>query len=88
MSIPTTTAAAKPGLWQDRKFRWLIASVALVSVFEFLSLMGGEYKLRRSFAFPFFAVLILAVGWRTLWSGLKALAKVNFRSSLRLLKFE
>lgn len=76
----TTTEVAKPGLWQDRKFQWLIASVALVAVFEFLSLMGDDYKLRRDIAFPFFAALILAVGWRTLWSGMKALSKLNFRS--------
>lgn len=79
----TETKTTKPetlGLWQDRKFQWLIASVALVAVFEFLSLMGDGYKLRRDIAFPFFAVLILAVGWRTLWSGLKALSKLNFRS--------
>ena len=70
----------KSGLWQERKFLWLIASVALVAVFEFLSLVGDEYKLRRDIALPFFAVLILAVGWRTLWNGLKALSKLNFRS--------
>ena len=68
------------GLWQDSKFLWLIASVALVAVFEFLSLMGEGYKLRRDIALPFFAALILAVGWRTLWNGLKALSKLNFRS--------
>ena len=70
----------KSGLWQDTKFLWLVASVALVAVFEFLSLVGDEYKLRRDIALPFFAVLILAVGWRTLWNGLKALSKLNFRS--------
>ena len=70
----------KSGLWQDRKFLWLIFSVALVAFFEFLSLMGDNYKLRRDIAFPFFAAIILAVGWETLWKGLKALAKINFRS--------
>jgi Cd2+/Zn2+-exporting ATPase len=70
----------KASLWQDRKFLWLIASVALVAVFEFLSLVGDDYKLRRDIALPFFAVLILAVGWYTLWNGLKALLKLNFRS--------
>jgi Zn2+/Cd2+-exporting ATPase len=70
----------KVSLWKDAKFLWLIASVALVAVFEFLSLMGEDYKLRRDIALPFFAVLILAVGWRTLWNGLKALSKLNFRS--------
>ncbi len=66
------------GLWQDRKFLWLIASVAVVAVFEFLSLTGRQ--LPRNVAAPFFAAIILAVGWRTIWNGLKALAKLNFRS--------
>lgn len=70
----------KVSLWKDAKFLWLVASVALVAVFEFLSLMGEDYKLRRDIALPFFGTLILAVGWRTLWNGLKALAKLNFRS--------
>jgi Zn2+/Cd2+-exporting ATPase len=70
----------KSGLWQDHKFLWLIFSVALVAVFEILSLLGEDYKLRRDLALPFFAVIILAVGWRMLRSGLKALAKLNFRS--------
>jgi Cd2+/Zn2+-exporting ATPase len=74
------TAGQKVSLWQDSKFLWLVASVALVAVFEFLSLMGEDYKLRRDIALPFFAALILAVGWRTLWNGLKALSKLNFRS--------
>ena len=70
----------KVSLWRDAKFLWLVASVALVAVFEFLSLMGEDYKLPRDIALPFFAALILAVGWRTLWNGLKALSKLNFRS--------
>jgi Zn2+/Cd2+-exporting ATPase len=80
MSELAKTEDKKLGLWQDRKFLWLVASVALVAVFEFLSLMGEGYKLRRDIALPFFAALILAVGWRTLWNGLKALSKLNFRS--------
>jgi len=80
MSEPVKIERKKSGLWQDRKFLWLIASVALVAVFEFLSLLGENYKLRRDIALPFFAVIILAVGWQTLWSGLKALSKFNFRS--------
>ena len=70
----------KSGLWQDHKFLWLIFSVILVAVFEILSLLGKGYKLRRDIALPFFAAIILAVGWQTLWKGLKALAKINFRS--------
>ncbi len=79
MSKPENTFA-KSSLLQDKKFLWLIASVALVAVFEFLSLMGEGYKLRRDIALPFFAAIILAVGWQTLWNGIKALSKLNFRS--------
>ena len=80
MSELVKIESKKSGLWQDRKFLWLVASVALVAVFEFLSLMGDDYKLRRDIALPFFAALILAVGWKTLWNGVKALSKLNFRS--------
>lgn len=80
MSESAKVEDKKLGLWHDRKFLWLVASVALVAVFEFLSLMGEGYKLRRDVALPFFAALILAVGWRTVWHGLKALSKLNFRS--------
>ncbi len=65
-------------LWQDRKFLWLISSVAVVAVFEFLSLAG--WHLPTAIGAPFFAVVILAIGWQTIWKGLKALAKLNFRS--------
>ncbi len=65
-------------LWRDAKFRWLLLSVALVGVFEFLSLAG--WHLPAVVGAPFFASVILAVGWRTILSGLKALAKLNFKS--------
>lgn len=80
-------ASNADSLWQDTKFRWMIASVALVGVFEFLSLahidvfrylVGERYS--RPVAALFFAGIILAIGWRTLWSGLKALSKLNFKS--------
>jgi Zn2+/Cd2+-exporting ATPase len=69
---------SKAGLWVDAKFRWLVFSVAVVAVFEFLSLSG--WHLPPRVGAPFFAVIILAVGWRTLLHGLKALTKLNFRS--------
>ena len=65
-------------LRRDKKFRRLIFSLVVVGTFEFLSLAG--WHLPTSIAAPFFAAIILAIGWRTLWSGLKALAKLNFRS--------
>ena len=68
----------KSSLWQDAKFRWLLLSVALVGVFEFLSLAG--WHLPPLVGAPFFAAVILAVGWSTILNGLKALAKLNFKS--------
>ena len=34
----------------------------------------------KAFGAPFFAAIILTVGWRTILNGLKALAKLNFKS--------
>lgn len=69
---------AKLSLQQDKKFRWLIFSLLIVSVFEFLSLAG--WHLPKIIGALFFGAIILAIGWRTLWNGLKALSKLNFRS--------
>lgn len=68
----------KVALWNDRKFRWLAASVAVVAVFEFLSLAG--ISLPDRIAAPLFALIILVIGYRTLWHGLQALARLNFKS--------
>ena len=65
-------------LWHDAKFRWLIFSVVLVATFEISALLG--YRLPDYLGLPFFAIVILLVGWKTLLNGLKALAKLNFRS--------
>jgi len=65
----------------------MLFSVALVAVFEFLSLanidvfkyvVGERYS--RLAAAPFFAALILLIGRRTLWSGVNALTRLNFKS--------
>lgn len=71
-------SSEKNTLIRDRKFQWLIFSIIVVAVFEFLSLAG--WHLQTVFAFPFFALVIVLIGYRTLWNGLKALAKLNFRS--------
>lgn len=78
MSETVKIERKKSLLWQDAKFRWLIFSLTIVAVFEFFSLAG--HHLPPLVAAPFFAALILAIGWRTVWNGLKALAKLNFRS--------
>ena len=68
----------KPSLLSDAKFRWLIFSIVVVGVFEFLSLAG--WHLPPSVAAPFFGAVIIVIGHRTLLGGLRALAKLNFRS--------
>lgn len=71
-------APKKPSLWSDAKFRWLILSLIIVAVFEFLSLSG--WHLPPLAGAPFFAAIIIAVGHRTIRNGLKALSKLNFKS--------
>lgn len=68
----------KASLLSDTKFRWLIFSVVVVGVFEFLSLAG--WHLPPLIAAPFFAAVIIAIGHRTLLGGLRALVTLNFRS--------
>jgi Cd2+/Zn2+-exporting ATPase len=60
------------------KFRWLAFSVVVVGVFEFLSLAG--WHLPALIDGPFFAAVIIAIGHRTLWRGLIALTRLDFRS--------
>ncbi len=50
----------------------------MVAVFEFLSLAG--WHLPTIVAVPFFLIVILLIGQRTLWNGVKALARLNFKS--------
>lgn len=68
----------KLSLRQNKKFLWLISSLAVVAVFEFLSLAG--WHLPKPFGAIFFGAIILLIGWQTILNGLKALSKLNFRS--------
>ena len=65
-------------LTQDSKFKWLVFSLVLVGVFEFLSLSG--WNLPRMVAFPFFLAIILFIGHQTLKEGFQALFQFNFKS--------
>ena len=69
-------------LWQDRKFVFLLVAVVVVVVFETFSLLGVD--LPMPWAPIFFAAFTLAVGWKVLWEGVKALFKLRF-SSINLL---
>ncbi|MEP7272291.1 MAG: HAD-IC family P-type ATPase, partial [Acidobacteriota bacterium] len=70
---PTTTS-----LRSDSKFRWLLLSIGVVAIFEFLSLAG--WHLPPLIGAPFFAAIIIAIGYRTLLKGFQALTKLNFKS--------
>ena len=78
VSNESTKSAKRSSLWYDNKFRWLLFSGAVVGCFEFLSLAG--WHLPAAIGAPFFAVVILVIGHRTLLGGLRALIKLNFRS--------
>ena len=72
----------KANLWSDAKFRWLIFSVVVVGVFEFLSLAG--WHLPSKVDTTLFAAIILVIGYRTLLNGLRALFKLKV-SNINLL---
>lgn len=65
-------------LSQDTKFRWLILSLILVGIFEFLSLSGWD--LPHVIALPLFLTIILFIGHHTLLEGFQALFQLNFKS--------
>ncbi len=65
-------------LWNDRRFLWLLAAAVLVAILEFFSLAG--MALPPAIAIPLFLVIILAIGHQTLYKGLQALLKLNFKS--------
>ena len=78
MTSKSTEIPKKISLWHDNKFRWLVFSVVVVTIFEFFSL--GGWHLPPAVGVPFFAFVILLIGHRTLLGGLRALVKLNFRS--------
>jgi len=66
----------------DKKFLFLLIAVMLVMALEILSLTG--IRLPMPYAPFVFAAFILAIGYNVLWTGLKALIKLQF-SSINLL---
>ncbi len=66
----------------DRKFVFLLLAVGLAVGLEILSIVGIEIPM--PYAPVVYAALILGIGYEVLWSGLKALLRLNF-SSINLL---
>ena len=65
-------------LIKDSKFRWLIFSLLIVGIFEFLSLSGRD--LPPNIALPFFLSIVLLLGYKTIINGLKSLFSFNLKS--------
>jgi Cd2+/Zn2+-exporting ATPase len=63
---------------KNGRLSWLIGSLILVGIFEFLSLSG--FGLPRTIALPFFVSIIILIGHHTLLDGFKALLKLQFKS--------
>lgn len=65
-------------LFSDKKFKLLFLSLLLVVVLEVLSLSGIHFP--DAIAIPLFALICIGIGYKTLWSGLRNLLKLNFKS--------
>jgi Cd2+/Zn2+-exporting ATPase len=65
-------------LIKDKKFKFLLVALFFVLIFEIMSL--SDYHLPQWIEIPLFAVVCIGIGYKTLWSGIKNLAKFNFKS--------
>jgi Cd2+/Zn2+-exporting ATPase len=70
--------SSKERMFKDPKFSWLILICVFVGVLEGLALIG--MRAPPFIAIPLFSTIILAIGYQTLWHGLKALVALNFKS--------
>ncbi len=62
--------------FDDKKFLFLLFAIAIVLVLEVLSIIGIQLPMPYA---PFiFATFILAIGYKVIWSGTKALLILNF----------
>jgi Cd2+/Zn2+-exporting ATPase len=68
--------------FNDKKFLFLLFAISIVVALEVLSVIGIHIPMPYA---PFiFAFFILAIGYKVIWSGVKALFKLNF-SNINLL---
>lgn len=69
-------------IFSDKKFRWLLASLAIIIPFEIASFLSLKFSLWLEL--PLFAVIVYAFGKDVFISGIKSLLKFNF-SNINLL---
>lgn len=65
-------------MFKNTKFLWLVIVAVLVGALELLSLGGIHFP--ASIKIPLILMIILGIGYQTLWHGLQALLKLNFKS--------
>ena len=62
--------------YNDKKFLFLLFAITIVVALEVLSIIGINIPMPYApFIFSFF---ILAIGYKVLWSGIKAIFKLQF----------
>lgn len=65
-------------LIKDKKFKYLLLALFFVLIFEVMSLLDIHFNDIVEAAL--FGLISIAIGYRTIWSGIRNLVKFNFRS--------
>lgn len=65
-------------LLRDKKFKYLLAALFFVFIFEVMSL--SNFRLPEWLEIPLFAVICIGIGYPIMWKGIRNLVKFNFKS--------
>lgn len=65
-------------LLKNKKFAFLLLAVIFAIILEIVSLLNFHFPLWIEI--PFFSVISIGIGHKTIWSGIKNLIKLNFKS--------
>ncbi len=65
-------------LLKNKKFAFLLLAVIFAIILEIVSLLNFHFPLWIEI--PFFSVICIGIGHKTIWSGIKNLIKLNFKS--------
>ncbi len=65
-------------LLNNKKFAFLLIAVLIVIILEIVSLLDVHFP--SWIEIPFFSLICLGIGHKTIWSGIKNLIKFNFKS--------
>ena len=70
-------------LLKNKKFVFLLFAVIFVIILEIVSLLNIHFPLWIEI--PFFSIICVVIGHKTIWSGIKNLIKLNFKSIYTLM---